>query len=124
MLTYSIDTALGLIVVTAAGAVAAADMHALREQVSKDPAYDPALPVVFDLTGASALNFTAQELRQLAAARITHPTARRAYVVSNDLGFGLARMFQSFSEAGGHSENVQVFRDVAEARAWVLAARG
>jgi hypothetical protein len=117
MLTYSIETEPGLIVVRALGAIAVADMLALRERMLKDPAADPALPALFDLTGASALNFTTQELRQLAT--FTHPTARRAYVLSGDHGFGLARMFQAFSEARGQSENVQVFRDVAEARAWV-----
>jgi hypothetical protein len=40
-----------------------------------------------------------------------------AFVVSGDLEFGLARVFQAFSPAD--SAMVQVFRDYQEAVAWL-----
>jgi hypothetical protein len=123
MLQYAIDTQLGLVVVSAAGAVDAAQLLALRQQIKVDADYDSKLSALVDLSGASSLDFTAAELRQLAGSTMTAPSARQAIVVGTDLGFGLGRMFETFSAVGGHSENVQVFRSVAEARAWLLADR-
>jgi hypothetical protein len=123
MLQYVIDKQLALVTVTGSGAVNAAELVALRQRIRADPDYDNRMSALIDLTGASGLEFTAAELRQLAGSVMTQPSARQAIAVGSDLGFGLGRMFESFSAAGGHSENVRVFRDAAEARAWLIEAR-
>jgi len=122
MLRYAIDEQLGLVVVSASETVNAAQLLVLRQQVKDDPDYDHRWPVLIDLSGASALDFSAADLRNLAASAITHPSARQAIVVSSELGFGLARMFATFSAVSTHSENVRVFRSTQEAQSWVLSA--
>jgi hypothetical protein len=121
MLRYAIDKQLGLVVVSASETVDATQLQALRQQVKDDPDYDSRLPVLVDLSGASALAFTATDLRHLAASAMTHPSARQAIVVGSELGFGLARMFEAFSAVTKHNENVRVFRSADEARSWVLS---
>jgi hypothetical protein len=123
MLQYAIDKQLGLVVITATETVDAAQLLALREQLKADPDYQLQMSALLDATRASRLDFSAADLRQLAATSLTHPAARQAIVAATDLGFGLARMFETFRSVGGHNENVRVFRDVGEARAWLLADR-
>ena len=51
---------------------------------------------------------------------IFSPDSRRAVVVPSDLGFGMARMYQTLrDELGGR---VGVFRDFDEARRWVTSS--
>ena len=47
--------------------------------------------------------------------------AKVALIVSSDLGFGLSRMYKSFSEVAEMSQNINVFRDRAKAEKWLLA---
>ena len=122
MLRYVINKQLGLVTVSASATVNAAQLVALRQQVNNDPDYDSRWPVLVDLSGASTLDFTATDLRQLAASAMTDPSARQAIVVGSELGFGLARMFEAFSAVSKHNENVRVFRSADEAQRWVLSA--
>lgn len=46
--------------------------------------------------------------------------AKVALIVSSDLGFGLSRMYETFSEAAEMSQNINVFRDRAKAEKWLL----
>lgn len=86
------------------------------------PDFTPGLPAIFDLRGADFASFgavgsraVAEVNRGLAARR---GAARVAFVVDNDLGFGVLRMH----EVLGQSSNLQVrvFRDLAEAQHWVV----
>jgi hypothetical protein len=122
MLRYAIDKQLRLVVVSSSATVNAAQLVALRQQIKDDPDYDSRWPVLVDLGGASALDFSAAELRQLAASAMTDRSARQAIVVGSELGFGLARMFEAFSAVSKDNENVRVFRNADEARSWVLSA--
>jgi len=60
---------------------------------------------------------TTDELRE-AAALVTRLRGRVAIVVSTDLYFGLARMFQVFAENSGI--DYQIFREIDEARDWLV----
>jgi hypothetical protein len=47
--------------------------------------------------------------------------ARLAFVVSDDLGFGMSRMYQNLSEK--LPQHIMVFRDYSEAEEWLLSKR-
>jgi hypothetical protein len=121
MLSYSIDEQRRLVEVWASGVVTAADIRALQDRGRRDPQYDPRMAIVFDLTAASKLEWSADDLRMIAATSPAHPSACRALVAGDDVAFGLARMLQTFTSLGGHGDNVRVFRHIAEARAWALS---
>lgn len=58
--------------------------------------------------------------KKLAEAR---KTGKTAIVVSNDLGFGLARMYEAYSEIEVFSTEIRAFRTIEQARAWLGITR-
>jgi hypothetical protein len=124
MLSYSLDKQKGLVIVTGAGVVTGQELLALQDRARKDPDYDPRLPVLMDYRELDLQTVNTEDLRQLSARSAVHPSTRRALLVSGELAFGLARMFQAFSAVGGHSENIRVFRNRGEALAWLLPKPG
>ena len=80
-----------------------------------------------DVRALDALEVTPEGVRQFVtqdrsdAARLTG--YKLAIVVSQDLAFGMARMYQMLTEA--HVPSVQIFRDLDQAKAWLgLSSRG
>jgi hypothetical protein len=78
-------------------------------------------PFVLDLSRAT-MNLSSEEIRSLAqtvgAASRTSPVGPVAIVASEELVFGLGRMFQTYSDLQGRS-HVGVFRSRDEARSWL-----
>ena len=77
-------------------------------------------PELFDATGASTI-LTSDQVRTLV--RRTHDLVRRgpfgptAIVATNDMLFGMARMYEILAETDGVS--VGVFRTLADADRWL-----
>jgi len=46
--------------------------------------------------------------------------AKLAMVVDSDLGYGMTRMYQIFSELAGLSQKVEIFKNIEEAKDWLL----
>jgi len=88
-----------------------------RAALEKDPAFDPAFALLIDLTGVTELRLTSPALLTLAMTSLFATTVRRAIVVSSDVAYGMARMFAMLSS---REDMVQVFRDRAEALAWMV----
>jgi hypothetical protein len=127
--TRFIDTKRGIVYTTVTGELTLKEVHADMEQMAADPLYRPTMPGLVDLRGVTRL-LTTDEISQLAETIRSSPKVvaqtRRALLVGSDLSFGMYRMFESL--ASGGSVDYRVFRDEAEARAWVeeaaaLAAR-
>jgi len=83
-----------------------------------DPALRPGSHLLWDASEAPA-RASADKMRSLlhfqgASAKLSN---RCAMVVANDLQFGVARMFSVYAEEAGVT--VQVFRDIAAAKAWL-----
>jgi hypothetical protein len=43
-----------------------------------------------------------------------------AYVVNSDLSFGITRMYEIFSEIEGLAQSIQIFRNLDDAKKWLL----
>jgi len=59
-------------------------------------------------------------VRQFAQRSIFSSRSRRAFVVKDDLQFGLARMFEIHRDLNGET-GIRVFRTLDEALDWILA---
>jgi hypothetical protein len=84
------------------------------------------LPILFDVTAASAEHLSGSDVRQLAtlalAANRRYLREDLAIVAPHDDEFGMAQAFQSLVLAGDRP-NVGVFRSAAEATFWLLRLR-
>jgi hypothetical protein len=113
---YQIDRAHRVVYSRAWGALTDEDLANNRAALFADPAFDPGLAQLYDLTDVTEVKVTSVSLLQLAMTSRFAPTARRAVVVSSDEAFGMARMYSILS---GHEELIQVFRDRAGAMRWL-----
>jgi len=78
--------------------------------------------VFWDLQGADFSAVSSEDIRSLMAyvGKIWGQGGRSkaALVVSNDLDFGLSRMYQIMME-GATSSTIEVFKDITAARRWI-----
>jgi hypothetical protein len=72
------------------------------------------LPVVYDIDAKRRLVVTETALDQF-----FNPGTRRAFVATHDGVFGMARMYSLHAESLG--QTIEVFRELAPARAWIDA---
>jgi hypothetical protein len=74
---------------------------------------------VLDFTRINLVEVEPEDVRQLAQRNIFSPRSRRAFVVKDDLQFGLARMFEIHRELKGET-GIRVFRAFDEAMDWIM----
>jgi hypothetical protein len=116
---YTIDKKHRLVLSSGDGALTKDDLLGHIERLSKDPDFNPEFCQVVDFTQITALEVVPGDVRQLAQRNIFSPRSRRAFVVKDDLQFGLARMFEIHRELRGET-GIRVFRTFDEAMDWIL----
>jgi hypothetical protein len=116
---YKIDKERRLVMSSGTGVLTKADILGHMDRLSKDPDFDPDFSQVSDFTQLTGINIGPEDVRQLAERNIFSPRSRRAFVVKDDLQFGLARMFEIHRELKGET-GIRVFRTLDEALDWVL----
>ncbi len=76
--------------------------------------------LMWDITRGSMGALTSDNLRRISkTVRELRRSGFTAYVGSEDLEYGLLRMYETISEFGQARHELGVFRTVAEARAWL-----
>jgi hypothetical protein len=115
--SYTIDVPRRFVVTTVTGTVSVADMAAYQRALAADPDFSPMFDSLSDFTDSEPFQAEAAEIRQLAENMPFRAGARRAFVASSDLHYGLSRMAQVYTAASG--VEAQVFRDRASALAWL-----
>lgn len=98
------------------------EVIAHRTRLVADPDFDPSFSQLVDFRHNTSFEFSAGELRQLADHDPFSISSRRAFLMPNDLGYGLGRMYEVFREAAGE-HGIRIFRDLDEALDWVLAKK-
>ena len=88
------------------------------ERLLADSAFQPTFSQVIDFRKADSLALSTVELRTLANHTIFSPTSRRAFLVSTDVQFGMARMFSTHRDLHGE-RFVGVFRSIDQAAHWI-----
>lgn len=114
---HEIDVARGLVLTREWGELSDGDLRGLYECIRTDPAFDPSFRQLCDLRAVTKITTSVETLRFLAQTSIFQPGVRRAFVVGREVDFGLARLFQTYSE--GEGGTVEVFRDISEAETWL-----
>lgn len=120
--TTRFDPEIGARVHRVNGPVHFPDIRRALKEVYEAEDYDPETPVLWDLREADATPFSADDVRRLsefvAQYRRSPAHSRAALLVSRDVDFGLARMYEQVHEIRATGE-VAVFRDYDEAVAWL-----
>lgn len=112
----------GVIHITAAGGFSEADAIALFDAIGRDPALRPPMPVLVDARESVTVPDQTLLRRYAGLAMQRGPAigGRWAFVVADDLRYGLGRVFEAFTAGSGIE--CRVFRDPAAARAWLRSA--
>ncbi|HTQ58723.1 MAG TPA: hypothetical protein VMI32_00745 [Candidatus Solibacter sp.] len=105
---------------SATGVLNKEDALAHQNRLRADPDFDPAYSQLLDFRHVTQIELTAADIQQLAVSNIFSSESRRAFLVPNDLAFGLARMYEMLRESAGE-RGIRIFRDLDEALGWVLS---
>ena len=122
-ITYTIDRQQNLIHTMGAGDITFAEVLDHFQALAADPAFNPGTDVLLDLLGCTSPPSNAQ-VRE-AAAFLEHRSVRLrfgrcAVVASQDVMYGMMRIFQVFAESAFAS--IRVFRNLEDARLWLNAS--
>jgi hypothetical protein len=111
---YRYEPESNLLVVTVSGVVTNADF-----QDARFPDVPADTLELMDLGGCTGTEITTSEVRRIASVDLQRPDriSRMAIVATQDVAYGLARMYQTLSS--DMKTEVQIFRDRASARAWL-----
>ena len=113
---YRIDRSQRVVYSRAWGVLTYQELADNRAALFRDPAFEPDLAQLYDLTGVTDFEVSSMALLRHAMSSRFAPTARRAVVASRDETFGMARMYSILI---GREELIQVFRDRASAMRWL-----
>lgn len=118
---YQIDSEHQLIRTRAWGVLSDADILSLKTRLINDPAFDPAMPELSDVSAIERLEVTAAGVKAMVAHDAAHSDRRSGFrialVVPADEAFGMARMYQLMGDGNAHK--VGVFRTLADAEEWL-----
>jgi hypothetical protein len=115
--SYRIDIDRRIILSTGTGKLTDDDLREHQRAVLADPDFDPTLNQLWDLQQVETLDISNAALRDLASSRSYAAGTKRAVVAPRDVLYGTARMFQTLHDEA--PEDVRVFRDADEAKAWL-----
>jgi hypothetical protein len=120
--SYKIDKERRLVMSMGFGEFTKADALEHQNKLQKDPDFDPGMSQLMDYTHVTKVELEADDIRRLAQSDIFAADSRRAILVTRDLHFGLARMFEALRDNAGE-RGIRVFRNLDEALDWVLAKK-
>ena len=116
---FEIDAASRLVRIRMWGPVVLGDIFEVTRQITCDPSFQPGFSELIDLRElTSTATLTADNLRELASSPLD-PVALRAFVTPHASTFGLVRMFETYREINRSPERIAVFKELAEAEAWL-----
>lgn len=113
-LSYKING--GIVYVTVIGEVGFEEQRDFVQELLSDPALPNPVKILRDTRKQVGLIGSRKNLQQMISFTKTSVLARMAIVATEDLIFGMSRVFRAHVE----DETVSVFRDLDEAREWLL----
>ena len=116
---FVIETDRRIIRTTIRGAVTRGEILAFRARLARDPAFDPDLPVLIDVRDTNSEELTSLDVRGVAETSKTHPGVRRAFVATDAMAIGLARLFGTYRELKEGQEDTAVFTTLESAERWL-----
>jgi len=121
-IAIAFDEATGTVCLSLTGRLTARSVISAIEKLEAHPEFSPERPRLWDVRQADLSKLSRDEFGRIArAARESHlsrPGVRVAVLVSRDVDFGMARMFE-LTEGSSLLASMAVFRDEAAAMAWL-----
>ena len=115
--SYTLDTDRRVVFSRGWGSLAEAELTAHSRALRADPRFDSAFAQIVDLRDVKTFEVTPMDVRGQAENTPFAVTSRRAFVVASDVGYGMARMYQS--SFPGEANGIHIYRDMGEALSWV-----
>ncbi len=115
---FFIDTQLGIVFSKATGVLGWAEAADHMARLRSHPDFRPEFNQLFDFRPVSSVTLSHAEVRRLAKPTIFGARSLRAFVVANDLDYGLARMFATYRDLEGET-GIVIFRVMQEALTWL-----
>ena len=106
-----------LVLVTFQGDLTPEEIAAGRDELGRDPGFDPRFFQLVDARRLRDIPAESVEVLKLGQKTVFAGGVRRAIVVSTDLVFGIGRMFELSAIKLGHE--IKVFRSMEEACTWL-----
>ena len=120
-ISYRIDVERNLVLTTGSGTLTDNDIIQFKARLLQDPDFKPGMKELSDIRGIDQLDITPSGVQAMVQqdARNSAEVAshKLALVVSKEVAYGMARMYQTLTQS--NIETVGVFRDIDEARAWL-----
>jgi hypothetical protein len=120
--SYKIDKERRLVMTIGTGVLTREDIQGHMDRLSADPDFDPDFFQLADFREITEVEIGPEDVRQFAQRVIYSSSSRRAFLVKNDLQFGLARMFEIYRELNGET-GIRVFRTFDEAMEWIVVGK-
>jgi hypothetical protein len=115
---FAIHRQWGVVVSRGSGVFTQADFLDHMSRMRADPEFNPDLHQIVDCRAITKMDLTSGQIESLASRSIFSARSRRAFVVSSDMQYGLARMFATYREMQAGQE-VMVFQEMSDALAWL-----
>ncbi|MGH7605140.1 MAG: hypothetical protein ACRENK_14245 [Gemmatimonadaceae bacterium] len=115
--TYTIDRERQLVMSRIWGPATEAEVLEHNRKLKTDPLFDPKFQQFADMTDVTEILVSTDTIEETAHDAFFAPGVRRAFVAKDDACYGMARMYALYAESLG--QLVHVFREVAEAEAWL-----
>ena len=112
-----VDNMKEIVFAAGTGILTAEDVRTQRRRIIDDPEFQPYYDLLIDLSGVTEFQISSAEMRVISIEQIFNKRTRRAYVVPTEAAYGMLRMHTILSDA--EPDEMQVFRDIAEARSWL-----
>lgn len=119
---WTVDTQRRLVTIRVSGGITYAEVMAARRAFTNHSGFHPDFFQLIDLREVTQIGLSGEEIRKLAVIAVFSPSSRRAIVTPRDEAFGLARMFAIYREINNGREQIEVFRSIEEAEAWLNKA--
>ena len=114
---YTIDLARSLVLSRGWGVVTDRDFLAHVRALTANPRFARGFRQLVDLRDVTDIQVTASTVREMVRLNPFGASAQRAVVVTSDVVFGMARMYQILSDES--PDELQIFRKMDDALRWL-----
>lgn len=122
---FEYETEKKILLIMVEGKVRLDDLEQLYDNIVTSTLFPPDIRSIWDFRQADFTTIDTRFLKKIIALRKKYPqrgTARAAFVVDSDLGYGVSRMYETLS-AFELPQHIRAFRDYAEAQTWLLTEK-
>ncbi|HKQ19781.1 MAG TPA: hypothetical protein VJW75_08545 [Candidatus Eisenbacteria bacterium] len=115
--SYLIDESRGLVFSRGWDVITDEEMASHAGTLRADPRFNPRFRQIIDFCDLTEIRLTVAGIHGVAQINPFHRDSRRAFVVPSEVAYGLARMFEAFTNSD--PEQFRVFRSIGPALEWV-----